>query len=83
MKKNVLASLEGPWTVGKVIDDHIGAIFIWGIYVANSYLPGGFTYLYGFLHLVMFNLPLTILLALQADHRYVHSSNLFVCSCES
>ncbi|XP_020279068.1 transmembrane protein 62-like isoform X2 [Pseudomyrmex gracilis] len=58
----------GPWSVGEVIDGHIGAIFVWGIYVENSYLPGGITYFYGYIHLVIFNFLLTIILAVQADH---------------
>lgn len=41
--------LVGPWSVGAVIEGHVGAIFAWGIIVNGSYLPGSFTYAYGFL----------------------------------
>lgn len=39
----------GPWSIGHIIEDHIGIIFAWGIYVNNTFLPGSFTYVYGFL----------------------------------
>lgn len=38
----------GPWSIGYLVEDHIGAIFAWGIFVNGSYLPGSFTYAYGF-----------------------------------
>ncbi|MPC58595.1 Transmembrane protein 62 [Portunus trituberculatus] len=38
----------GPWFVGEVIEDHIGVVFAWGIFVNRSYLPGSLTYAYGF-----------------------------------
>jgi len=41
--------ITGPWSVGAVIEDYVGAIFAWGIIVNGSYLPGSFTYAYGFL----------------------------------
>lgn len=39
----------GPWSIGYLVEDHLGAIFAWGIFVNGSFLPGSFTYLYGFL----------------------------------
>ncbi|XP_066592487.1 transmembrane protein 62-like isoform X2 [Prorops nasuta] len=59
----------GPWTIGEVIENHIGVIFAWGTFVGNSYLPGGFTYVYGFFQLFSFHLPLTIILSHHADKR--------------
>lgn len=38
----------GPWAVGEVIEDNIGVIFVWGTFIKGSYLPGSFTYAYGF-----------------------------------
>lgn len=38
----------GPWSIGYIVEDHIGAIFAWGIFVNGAYLPGSFTYAYGF-----------------------------------
>lgn len=37
----------GPWTVGEIIEDQIGVVFAWGIFVNGAYLPGSFTYAYG------------------------------------
>lgn len=38
----------GPWSIGHIIEDHIGVIFAWGILINNTFLPGSFTYVYGF-----------------------------------
>ncbi|XP_011144010.1 transmembrane protein 62 isoform X2 [Harpegnathos saltator] len=59
----------GPWTVGEVIENHIGVIFAWGTFVGNAYLPGAFTYAYGFFQLFSFHLPLMLILAHQVDRR--------------
>ncbi|XP_018055768.1 PREDICTED: transmembrane protein 62-like isoform X2 [Atta colombica] len=58
----------GPWTMGEIIEDHTGVIFVWGTFIGNMYLPGGLTYAYGFLQLLCFHLPLTIILAHHIDH---------------
>ncbi|RZC39664.1 transmembrane protein 62 [Asbolus verrucosus] len=39
----------GPWSVGYLVEDHLGVIFAWGIFVNGAYLPGSFTYAYGFI----------------------------------
>lgn len=60
----------GPWAYGEVIDGHWGWIFAWGIYVNGGYLPGSLTYLYGFLQLVMCQLPLMYILGRCVDARF-------------
>ncbi|XP_071056743.1 transmembrane protein 62-like isoform X2 [Onthophagus taurus] len=60
----------GPWSVGYIIEDHIGFIFPWGIYINNKFLPGSFTYFYGFLQFVTFQIPITFILASGVNHRY-------------
>ncbi|ELT94129.1 hypothetical protein CAPTEDRAFT_182321 [Capitella teleta] len=50
----------GPLLIAPILEDHIGFIFIYGIYVKNSFLPGTLTYLYVFFHLVTFSIPLTM-----------------------
>ncbi|XP_018352053.1 PREDICTED: transmembrane protein 62-like [Trachymyrmex septentrionalis] len=59
----------GPWTMGEIIEDHTGVIFVWGTFIGNMYLPGGLTYAYGFLQLLCFHLPLTVTLAHHIDRR--------------
>ncbi|KYQ52554.1 Transmembrane protein 62 [Trachymyrmex zeteki] len=59
----------GPWTMGEIIEDHTGVIFVWGTFIGNMYLPGGLTYAYGFLQLLCFHFPLTITLAHHVDRR--------------
>ncbi|XP_046474147.1 transmembrane protein 62 [Neodiprion pinetum] len=59
----------GPWSIGEIIENHTGMIFAWGTWVGSSYLPGSFTYAYGFFQLLSFQLPLTLILAHRADQR--------------
>ncbi|XP_054263073.1 transmembrane protein 62-like [Macrosteles quadrilineatus] len=59
----------GPWAVGEVIENHIGVIFAWGTFVNGAYLPGSFTYGYGFFQMVTFQFPLTMVLAYKLDKR--------------
>jgi hypothetical protein len=42
----------GPWSIGYLVEDHLGVIFAWGIFVNGSYLPGSFTYAYGFIQVI-------------------------------
>lgn len=60
----------GPWSIGYVIEEHIGVIFAWGIYVRGTFLPGSFTYAYGFIQIIMFQIPLTFILANGVDQRF-------------
>lgn len=48
----------GPWSFCEIIDGHYGVIFVWGIYIDGSYLPGSLTYLYGYFQLMLCQLPL-------------------------
>lgn len=45
----------GPWTIGYLVEDHLGVIFAWGIFVNNTFLPGSFTYAYGFVQVIKKN----------------------------
>lgn len=46
----------GPWSIGHIIEDYVGVIFAWGIFINGTFLPGSFTYAYGFLQvkIIMF-----------------------------
>ncbi|CAL7945271.1 unnamed protein product [Xylocopa violacea] len=59
----------GPWAIGEVIENQTGVIFAWGTYIGNSFLPGAFTYAYGFFQLFSFHLPLMFILANRVDRR--------------
>lgn len=60
----------GPWSFGELIDGHFGVIFVWGIFVNGAYLPGSLTFLYGFLQLLLCQVPLTIIFANCVETRY-------------
>ncbi|GFT54035.1 transmembrane protein 62 [Trichonephila clavipes] len=53
----------GPWFVGYIIDDHIGVCFVWGIFLAGTFLPGGLTYFAGTLYLLTFYIPFILCLS--------------------
>lgn len=59
----------GPWLVGEIIEGHTGVMFIWGTFVAGSYLPGSLSYLYAAIQLCLANLPTQICLAVLVDNR--------------
>lgn len=61
----------GPWSIGEVIDGHLGIIFSWGIYIKGGYLPGSLTYLYGFFQLLFCQLPLIWIYARCVENRYL------------
>ncbi|XP_043665127.1 transmembrane protein 62-like isoform X1 [Vespula pensylvanica] len=69
--------IVGPWAIGEVIENHIGIIFAWGTFVGNSFLPGAFTYAYGFFQLFSFHLPLMLILAHQADKRLQNTEGTY------
>ncbi|XP_060530687.1 transmembrane protein 62-like isoform X2 [Cylas formicarius] len=60
----------GPWSVGYIVEDHIGVIFAWGIFVNGAFLPGSFTYMYGFIQLVTFQLPFTLIMVNLIYYRF-------------
>ncbi|KAL1122046.1 hypothetical protein AAG570_003452, partial [Ranatra chinensis] len=52
----------GPWSVGELIHGHVGVLFAWGTFINGTYLPGAFTYAYGFFELFLFQAPLILIL---------------------
>lgn len=61
--------ITGPWIIGEIIDNHTGVVFAWGTYVGKTFLPGSFTYAYGFFQLFSFHLPLTLIVAHRVNRR--------------
>ena len=43
----------GPWFVAEIIEGHTGVVFIWGMYVKGSFLPGSLTYIYGVFQVIV------------------------------
>lgn len=60
----------GPMLVGHVVDGHWGTVFVWGMFVDGSYLPGGFTYIMAILFLVLIHIPMVVILAHCVHIRY-------------
>jgi hypothetical protein len=53
----------GPWSFHEIVDGHIGYIFLWGIFVKNTFMPGTLTFYYGIHQLWWFQFPLMLILA--------------------
>lgn len=68
---NLTRQFAGPWAIGEIIENDIGVIFVWGTFVGDTFLPGAFTYAYGFFQLFSFHLPLMFILAHLVDYRCV------------
>lgn len=48
----------GPWMYCEIADGQYGFIFASGIYVDDVFLPGSFTFMFGFVQLLLFQCPL-------------------------
>lgn len=60
----------GPWALAELLDGEYGIIFIWGIFVRNTYVPATFTYGYAFMQLFLFHGPLVTYTAYALDKRF-------------
>uniref|UniRef100_A0A2C9M5R7 Uncharacterized protein n=1 Tax=Biomphalaria glabrata TaxID=6526 RepID=A0A2C9M5R7_BIOGL len=59
----------GPWFIGRLLTEHLGIVFVWGIIVDGSFIPGALTYFYGIFQFFTFSLPLTLILGVLLDSR--------------
>lgn len=59
----LLYTAIGPWAFNEVIDGHVGALFVWGIFVKGIFVPGTLSWNYGFVQLMFFQFPMTIIIA--------------------
>ncbi|XP_055642131.1 transmembrane protein 62-like isoform X2 [Toxorhynchites rutilus septentrionalis] len=64
----------GPWSFGEIIDGYVGIVFVWGIFVNGTFLPGTLTYFYGFFQLMLCQFPLMIIYANNAEKRFLRGS---------
>ena len=64
----------GPWFLGEVVTDSLGAVFVWGTLLSGSYLPTATTWLYGIYHLLGVHLPLILATSLSLHLRLAPTS---------
>lgn len=67
---SILYVLIGPWSIGHIIDGHMGIIFSWGMFVKGHFLPGTLSYLYGYFQLMFCSFPLVFIYAQVVWDRY-------------
>lgn len=63
--------IVGPWSIGEVLDGHMGIVFSSGVYIQGGYLPHSLTYFYGFFQLLLGQLPLIFIFARRVYERYL------------
>lgn len=66
---SVLYLTFGPWFVGRLLTNELGVVFVWGIIVHGSFIPGGLTFFYGIFQFITFTVPLTLLMGHLLDLR--------------
>ncbi|XP_045615253.1 transmembrane protein 62 isoform X2 [Procambarus clarkii] len=52
----------GPWYIGHLAKDHFGAVFMWGIFIDSSMLPGELTYPDAFFLWITLQMPIFIVI---------------------
>ncbi|XP_042869163.1 transmembrane protein 62-like isoform X2 [Penaeus japonicus] len=57
--------LIGPWYIGRLAGDKYGVVFMWGIFVDSSALPGELTYPDAFFLWITLQLPVFILVMMK------------------
>lgn len=65
----------GPWHVGEILSGHLGFIFPWGTIVRGSILPSFYPYVFSFVHLTFFHLPLLWALVFKLQWRVTEVKN--------
>lgn len=48
----------GPWMYCEIADGQYGFVFVSGIYVDGVFIPGSFSFMWGFVQLLLFQFPL-------------------------
>ncbi|KAK3092914.1 hypothetical protein FSP39_008820 [Pinctada imbricata] len=61
----------GPWFVAEIIEGHVGVVFIWGMYVSGTFIPGSLTYIYGVFQIIIFNVPILLFLGYMIHYNSV------------
>ncbi|KAK6182281.1 hypothetical protein SNE40_009998 [Patella caerulea] len=51
----------GPWFIGDLLGEYTGCVFVWGIFIKDTFLPASITYFYGIFQLMTFNIPLMLI----------------------
>ncbi|KAK7474694.1 hypothetical protein BaRGS_00034059 [Batillaria attramentaria] len=70
----------GPWFVGDFTSSHMGVLFVWGIFVKGTFLPGAQTFIHGIYQVLTFNVPLTLIVGLVLDLRSEEFDSRFKAS---
>lgn len=60
----------GPHFVGRLVDEAIGACFVWGVLIDGSFIHTGITYNVGSIFILLIHVPITILLTYQVSNTY-------------
>lgn len=65
----------GPHFIGHLVDESIGACFVWGVLIDGTFIHTGITYNVGSIYLLLIHVPVTILLTKQVSNSYKTTAN--------
>lgn len=65
----------GPHFIGYLVDDTIGACFVWGVLIDGTFIHTGITYNVGSIYLLLIHIPVTIILTNQVSNSYISVAN--------
>lgn len=60
----------GPLFIGRLLDEVIGACFVWGVLINSTFIHTGITYNVGSIFLLLVHMPMVILLTHQVSDAY-------------
>ena len=77
MKNNILVPISisalvislGPWSCGYFLEDHLGLLFPWGLFIYGQFLQADATYFYGVFFMFSYLGLFIIAIALRRQHR--------------
>lgn len=72
----------GPWSIGYFLDNQIGILFPWGLYVMGTFLPADVTYLYGALFMVPYLYFFVIMAARSLERQLYGKQSRCVTFCD-
>lgn len=60
----------GPHFIGRLVDEAIGACFVWGVLIDGTFIHTGITYNVGSIFILLIHVPVSILLTYQVSNTY-------------
>lgn len=63
-------TLIGPWFIAHMVSDYVGIVFAWGQFIDGTFLPVGFTFIFGAIFMFALHIPFMVGLSILINIRY-------------